>query len=553
MMKYRKILSLILFISAASASASIFLNSFNSGQLSKDMKQRHDLDRTAMGSEELTNILIRPQGMAFRRPGTEFIATGAGTYTPPVDEIPAIPATYKFTYISENASIWGMPVGDGEMAGLDAGGVAVDVGGGVVGLPFAGHPFTIGESIQITGTTNYDGSATVGVGTTEDQLQITSGYTAETFDGTEHIIKLIGSLNSGGGDMVQDSDGNMYFGHSLTHNDGDNKNYYITRISPDGTLTYDYDFLNTSWDWGSGRIINGIAIDDTYLYFWIEIDGPTDYGYMNKWNLDTKARLWEADGQSWPGYSMAIDSEGNAYASSATYFLMKFASANGSVTPEIGAQGVYDVVIDEDIGVILSAHGGTSGQLRAINMDTSSKTAVTVGNSALGTGHVVTDGSFIYALGYISGTPTLYKITWDGTTLAIDSSAAGPTYGVGLYIDLYGNIVVVNQDWTTTQNDLLYFYDTGLNYIGKISNLSSGAPLRTWDSSAGGSWIQGNAVFDGDLGTPGTAGVPGSWSYSGLDPNDRDCIRLIPFEYAVNDAYVLELGHEYIGFLRTTQ
>ena len=68
-----KKLTIIILLFAASASASLFINSFNSGQLGKDLKSRHDLDRTSMGSEELENILIRPQGMAFRRPGTEFI------------------------------------------------------------------------------------------------------------------------------------------------------------------------------------------------------------------------------------------------------------------------------------------------------------------------------------------------------------------------------------------------------------------------------------------------------------------------------------------------
>jgi len=78
-MKYKSTLTRILLILAAiyaigTASASIFLNSFNSGQLSKDIKYRHDLERTPMGSEQLENILIRPQGMAYKRPGTEFIA-----------------------------------------------------------------------------------------------------------------------------------------------------------------------------------------------------------------------------------------------------------------------------------------------------------------------------------------------------------------------------------------------------------------------------------------------------------------------------------------------
>lgn len=70
----RKLIIIILLF-AATASASIFLNSFNSGLISEELKVRHDLDRTHMGSEVLDNILIRPQGMAYKRPGTECINT----------------------------------------------------------------------------------------------------------------------------------------------------------------------------------------------------------------------------------------------------------------------------------------------------------------------------------------------------------------------------------------------------------------------------------------------------------------------------------------------
>jgi uncharacterized protein YxeA len=68
-----KKLILILLLLTAAAPAAIFINSFNSGQLSKDLKVRQDLDKATMGSETLQNILVRPQGMAFKRPGTEFI------------------------------------------------------------------------------------------------------------------------------------------------------------------------------------------------------------------------------------------------------------------------------------------------------------------------------------------------------------------------------------------------------------------------------------------------------------------------------------------------
>ena len=47
--------------------------SFNSGQLSEMMKYRVDTDKRTMGAEELENVLVRASGMAFKRPGMEFV------------------------------------------------------------------------------------------------------------------------------------------------------------------------------------------------------------------------------------------------------------------------------------------------------------------------------------------------------------------------------------------------------------------------------------------------------------------------------------------------
>jgi hypothetical protein len=89
----KKLAMIVLMLAATTASASVFLNSFNSGRLGKDMKVRHDLDRTHMGSETLENILIRPQGMAYKRPGTEYIASifDGFAYFEEVPEVPAVP------------------------------------------------------------------------------------------------------------------------------------------------------------------------------------------------------------------------------------------------------------------------------------------------------------------------------------------------------------------------------------------------------------------------------------------------------------------------------
>ena len=48
-------------------------NNFNAGELSPRMYGRSDLPAYANGVQELKNFLIKPQGGAFRRPGTKFI------------------------------------------------------------------------------------------------------------------------------------------------------------------------------------------------------------------------------------------------------------------------------------------------------------------------------------------------------------------------------------------------------------------------------------------------------------------------------------------------
>ena len=68
---------------------------------------------------------------------------------------------------------------------LDAG-PAVDVGGGVVGIPSTGHGFASGEVVVFSGTTNYDDTYTVLASTTANQINITETFTAETFTTSDY-------------------------------------------------------------------------------------------------------------------------------------------------------------------------------------------------------------------------------------------------------------------------------------------------------------------------------------------------------------------------------
>ena len=491
-----------------------------------------------MGSEELENILIRPQGMAFKRPGTEYIASlyDGYEYIAEVPEIPAV-ATYELTFISENRKIWGIPVGNGEMlGGLDAAGVAVDIGGGVVGLPYTGHPFTAGEVVRITGTTGYGGEHTLLAGTTANQLQFTDSYFAETFDGTEIVVQYMNMPSASSGRMDIDADGNLYHGHGWYAAGS----CFITKIEPDGTQVYDY-FEDTGAT--TANLVNGIKINSasTYLYMLL------DRGGLAKFELATGDLEWSvATGATSPGKYMVLDSEDNVYfRGGTTDKITKYSSVDGSVVTEYtdttSTYAAYAVAVDEDIGDGIVVSGGlkvaadddaTLWNLTVRELSNSSGKSMALGgtyeNGALwytyiiGTGAILTHDGYIYV---IASTPTctLYKIEviWENdviTDLTIVKEVAGPTSGCGLYVDLYGNIVVVNQDASATKDDVLWFYDTDLNYLSKISGMYG--MLATWVSAVGGAWIQGDACFDGTItdGTPavseityGNAIAAGTW------------------------------------------
>jgi hypothetical protein len=451
----------------------------------------------------------------------------------------AIPATYKYTYISENGSIWGVPLTDGSVVFLDAA-AAVNVGGGIVGLPYNNASedgvmrFVEGDVIDIRGTTNYNGSQTLTTGTTITQLQFTDTFVAETLDGTETVSKKIGSLTASGGHMVQDSSGNLYYGHNKA-TDG-TQYYYITKIEPDGTQTPEYLWL-THDPWSSGTATTmGLAItnDDQFLYTLFEVSGPTDYGYVAKWNLATGAQIWitaavygETDSS---GYDLTIDEDGNAYAYFSNENVRKFASADGTSTfltlmgqekyPYISGGLTYAILVDNDLGIVigggrqyvLTGYGepeiSSLYNLAVRTFDDSAGDQVAVGGTyvsglttstyLIGTGMIAVHDDYIYVLIVTSDTTSqIYKYQWDGSSLNEIANAAGPTYGSGIYFDLYGNLVVVNVDFIESTTDRFYFYDTDLTALGSVSPFTT--MLRTWDASVGGSWVHGDSVFNGAL------------------------------------------------------
>ena len=425
---------------------------------------------------------------------------------PEIPAVPAVPDSYKYTYMNDISNVYGVPIVDTGLLTLDDGGTAVDQGGGIVEIPYAGNPFVSGEVVRLTGTSNYDGLHTLTAGTTTGEMQFTDTFNAETFDGSETVLKQIANLDAGAGRMAADSEGNIYIAHGLNE-DASPDNYYMTKIEPDGTISYDYDFLNTSWsDSGATtRIALGIKILGTDLYISIQSTSIIQSIAVVKFNLADKTAYWGTGFTARGVYGFDVDADGNAYVTFTSGGVGKYANADGGLTRFPDMTGAYVCHVDNTLGILCNAgaiDGGSNLWVRAL--DGSAADEIALGASTIGTTHLTSDGEFIYA---VAG-GVLYKVAWDGTSLSIDSQTGALGIGQGLYIDLYDNLVVVNQTAGGTEDDVLYFYDKDLNAISNTTGMHP-SMLASWASTVGGSWQSGNIVFNGALdGTPEIPAIP---------------------------------------------
>lgn len=447
------------------------------------------------------------------------LKAGLASQALPTSGTPAISETYTFTWISEFSNIYGVPLRNNSILRLDHSGVAVNIGSGIVSIPFSNNPFVEDDVVLIKGTTNYEGSHTLTSGTSSNQIQFSDTFIAETFDGTETVIKQITGLVGGSGRMAQDSSGNLYYAHDLATSGGNG--YYITKIATDGTITFDFQFLNTSWTTGISSTCYGVKVDDSFIYMWIvTTSGPTPGGFAFKFDLTTGDQVWAGAAQSFPGYDIDIDSSGNMYAALASGGeLRKFDAVTGFVTIFTSNFAIYEVVVDETLGVVVGGgfeNGLTSDlfNLYVSNLsDGTLRAKIAVGTvfnappwttRVIGNSAILTDGEFIYVL---VADPTIKIFKYDAD-LNLQKSAAGPTNGSGMFFDIYGNIIVVNQDNGAPANDVFYTFDTDLNQLGFTSNVF---PIMTfWDSPAGNAWIKGDGVFNGALASPAVPATSGT-------------------------------------------
>ena len=77
-------------------------------------------------------------------------------------------------------------------------GVVADNGDGTVDIPCPGHGYTGGESVDISGTTNYDGSYSLAAQADPDILTITATYVSEVIAGGSVIAPVVEDPDTGG-------------------------------------------------------------------------------------------------------------------------------------------------------------------------------------------------------------------------------------------------------------------------------------------------------------------------------------------------------------------
>jgi hypothetical protein len=446
-----------------------------------------------------------------------------------VPEVPAVPATYGYTFVSDNGQVFGIPIGD---VGLFTtfSGDANDTGGGIVGLPYASSPFVEGQAVVITGSDNYTGTYTLPAQNDPNEIQITDNYNAETFDGTERAYLAIGSLNASTGRIATDDDGYVYYGTNYSDST------YVTKIDVnDGTEDFTALTFDTLPAVPGSKTCMGLKIsaDSTDLYM-------SNQAYVYKFDLSDGSETWAIAGGE---FDMDIDDSNNAYAC-VSNIVTQFATADGATTTytlmgqskhaKIWRNSAYDVHVDDTLGIVCwggyQYYGGPTAEatpwlynLAVRTFDDSAGDQVIVGDTReqqvviwtithterIPVDYITSDGTNIYVLiNANAGGNNIYKYSWDGSDLTLEDSSVGidATSADGIFMDAWDNLVVVNN---AAGGTTIYFYDPNdLSALGNVGGYLNNV-ADAW-SGTGGIYTQGNAIANGDLGTASVPAVPGS-------------------------------------------
>jgi hypothetical protein len=316
------------------------LMQFNAGEISERAEYRVDMPQYGAGCSQLENMLVMPQGAAFKRPGT--VMAGPGNSTS--GEYKTRTVTWQF--VNESGGLWGLPFDSPTtIVGPDAGKRARAVGGNINpdfsdslwAIPCHNHPFKAGQYIRVFdngGTSCGTALYAVQAETTQHDIVVLKGtwgsFSDSPFTGVE-VIVAYRSLTSGMGRMVMDRAGNMYI---ATNNTGDERgiikvNYDMTEVDEDffeagGSLATstmglgyyeaeDHDEFLYAWGAESKQLIKFRLDDGSIVWISDSYDSENAEYWASYWADCTTPCPTDSHPAVSQSYDMAVDTSGNAY------------------------------------------------------------------------------------------------------------------------------------------------------------------------------------------------------------------------------------------------
>ena len=542
-------LTIIILLFATTVSASLFINSFNSGQLGKDLKSRHDLDRTSMGSEELENILIRPQGMAFKRPGTEFIDTEIAEYgiqiivTPEVlGDYPTLRATTDqadpgLTHTLAISNVTELQAMNNDKTGnyyltSDIDASATSTWNGGAGFAPIG-PYTNDFQLADRFTGTFDGC---GYTISDLYINLGTGWNSSLFGCVSSPAK-IANVTLENVNIIGD---NYYTGALVsqvrTYDAGGD--VLIQNCHSSGTITsYDGGMGYFGGLIGSVGIKAGNSTSRTYVYdssssCTLDMSNATAYsargGFLGNGQFAIISNCFATGSLTGGDYG---DSSIGGFVGNIVQSDLTFCYATGSI---------------EGGGSYCGGFAGTVSIL--VNFDSCSATGSIDTSTISGgfAGIVSSDGSnaCIFTDCYAWGDVTTPSVVGGFVGSSDDSNTTYTNcYSVGLVtgntdIGGFGGNVHVSTNWsdcywdTETSGNATTDQNIGTGHTTLWMKTKSNFTDAGWDMDT--IWYQAyTAINYGDLGGGGGN------------------VRLIPFEFSVSEAYVIEMGHNYLSFFRT--
>jgi hypothetical protein len=429
----------------------------------------------------------------------------------------------------------------------------------------SGHPFAPGDVVYISGAPgNWSGYRTI-IATTENTFDFVADVSGGLPESSPPIftdenrvhLKYNYNFSASLGFAKTDPDGNLYYCSELTAD-------RVLKVTAPTATVNRRTIQGTTWmadDANEEITINAfsydimITKDGLYLYYAVKGVDPL-LGLTNKvwkYRLSDGAVMW------WNGVAdsytrLGVDDDGNVYCGTGTT-VVKLAAADGSLSDtytnvRLGGSSIGDMKVSSYNNVIVTTSIGLStSTLRLEYLDKSGSaswvyTDTYPGEALVGTSVVLFDG-YVYVAGSQGGKAnTIYKLDY---TLTVVDSETVPDYIdtspfardasiQGLYIDVYGNLVCVNQNTVGTANpNMILYYDP--------SSLDLQASDSTWHGQLGGWSSNGEVFLDSGIAPPD---FPNS-----AFPGTPDAARLIPFVFNTDDSYILVFDDLTLGLLRT--